>query len=482
MGGSGDSRLARSTAAVLAGSAAALVSSLAVRVVMARTLDRDALGAVFLGISIVSFGGGVASLGLRWSAGRRISALLAEEREAEASRAARTALAAAAAAGAAGALAVALAPLAGLAGELPAPLLPAMAPVVLGLAVGMATWGVSQGRHDTRGRALVRDTGGSVLRLLGVGAAALVSGSLLSLSLGWALGSLLGEALFVVYALRAGWLRGAANGRDRELLASVPPYFGMTVLNQARTWLDMLLLGLVSPLSVVGTYGLAQSIGRVLGLFQDATAHRFFPLAASAVARGDEEGLGAVYGQARGLTFAFLWAPLAPCLLCPNEVARAAFGADHAGTGEPLRLLALGLLVPAVLGYTDELLVARDRPGTVLKLGLLGAGVTAAGLLALAPRWGAVGAAAATGAGNAARSLAGWLLLGEAPRRATRDLASLRGLLLSAAPALLAAAVLSRLPGVPPLARVVLVGLAASPAAALHVVPRLSGRAGRASA
>jgi len=470
-----DSRLARSTVAVLAGSAAALVSSLAVRVVMARTLDAGALGAVFLGISVVSFAGGVSSLGLRWAAGRRIAALLASSRKAEAARSARTALVAAAAAGAVVAIAVALAPALGLAGRLPAALLPALAPVVLGLAVGTAVWGISQGRDDTRGRALVRDTGGSLFRLAGVAAAAVVSGGVLSLGLGWALGSLAGEGLFLAYGLRQGWLSGAKEGRDRELLASLPPFFGMTFLNQARTWLDMLLLGAVAPLATVGTYGLAQSLGRVLGMFQDAAAHRFFPLASSAVARQDERGLATVYGQARELTFSFLWAPLAPCLLCPNEVACVAFGAAHAGTGAPLRLLAVALLVPAVLGYTDELLVARDQPGTVLRIGLLGTGVTAVALLALVPARGAVGAAAATAMGTAVRSVAGWVRLGEAPRRATRDLASLGRLLLSAAPAVGTAALLARADSIPPLARTLLIGLAASPAAALHVVAGLRG-------
>ena len=48
-----DPHLAGSTVAILAGSAATLVSSLAIRVVLARTLDAAALGAVLLGIAVV---------------------------------------------------------------------------------------------------------------------------------------------------------------------------------------------------------------------------------------------------------------------------------------------------------------------------------------------------------------------------------------------------------------------------------------------
>ncbi len=437
---------------------------------MARSLGPDALGALLLGISVVSFAGGAASLGLRMAAGRRIASAVAGGRSSDALRTARTAVGIAVLAGCVGGALVALAPALGLIGKVPVSLLPVLSPVILGLAVGNAVWGISQGRHDTRGRAVWRDAGGGLLRLAGVAVAAGVSGGLLSFALGWALGSLVGEALFVAYALRRGWLRRGAGGADRELVASLPPFGGLALVEQIRTWLDMLLLGLVAPLAVVGTYGLAQSVGRVLGMIEDAAAHLFLPLAASAVERGEEAELAAIYGKARSLTFSFLWLPLAPCLFRASDVVLLAFGPAHADAATPLRVLAASLLVPALLGYTDELLVARDRPGTVLSLGLAGTALTAALLLVLVPRWGVAGAAVASGAGLAVRSFAGWARLGEAPRRATLELRALAEIAATAAPAVAAAALLVRAGSVPPLVRVVVVVLAASPAAVVHLV------------
>lgn len=458
--------LTLSATAILAGSGAALASSVALRVVLARALDPALLGSLLLALSVVSFAGGVASLGLRQASARRVAELRAAGRRRAAAGAGRTALLLAAGSGALVSLAgvaVLAVPLP-LGGKLPPPLLAAAAPVALGLAVGTATWGVSQGHDDTRGRALVRDTGGGLLRLACVGAAILGGGGLVAIAFAWALGSLLAEGAFVGYAVASGWLRRPRPRCDRRLLASLPPFAGATAVNQSRTWLDMLLLGLLAPLAVVGLYGLAQSVWRVLRMVGTAAAHRFLPLATAAVAGRDATALADVHRRSRDLSFVFLWLPLAPCLLTPGPLVRLAFGADYAGAAQALRVLAAGLLVPALVGYAEEMLVARDRAAVVFRLGVASVLVTALLLVLLAPRFGAVGAALATSSGVVLRAAAAFVLLGGPLRRAT--LGGAGRLAAAAAPAVLLAA-LTWAVGLSGPVRLAMVTVAATPPALL---------------
>lgn len=475
-----------SAAGVLLGSGVAIASALGVRVIMARALAPGDLGAVLLAIAVASFVGMAASFGLRAASARRIAERLALGSGAEAAAAARTSLGLAAVSGLCAALAIPLLPRLGLGqlGDLPAAVLVGAAPATLGLAVGLAMWGISQGHGDTRGRALFRDAGGSAQRLGGVAAAALLSGGPALFALGWGLGSLAGELSFVRYGVRRGWLSRSAPGParvDRALLRSLPPFAGMTVINQAATWLDIVLLGAIAPLAVVGVYGAAQGLGRVLGQVSDSASHRFLPLASAAVAAGDEAGLADGYRRSRQLAFAYLWPVLAPCLLCPQALLRVAFGAHYEVAGSALRLLAAGWLARSVAGYTEEALVARGRAGQVFALTLGSTAATAALFFLWVPGWGALGAAVAVASGQALRGAAGVALL-DGPLRAAvlapRDFARLLG---AAAPALAVALAIWALPAgaVPPaavLGGVVLAGLsAASKPAAVALRAVLSG-------
>lgn len=458
--------LAVSATAILAGSGVALVSSLVLRVLLARSLDPGQLGSLLFAISAISFAGGVASLGLRQASARRVAALRAAGRPRAAAAAGRTALLLAVTAGGAvtaGAVVASRWPLV-LGGKLPPSLLAAVAPVALGLAVGAATWGVSQGHDDTRGRALVRDTGGGLLRLLCVGSAVWAGGGALAIALAWALGSVLAEGGFVAYGASSGWLRRPRPRWDRGLVSSLPPFAGATAINQTRTWLDMLLLGALAPLPVVGLYGLAQSVWRVLRMVQSAAAHRFLPLATAAAARRDDAALGDVQRRSRDLAFSLLWLPLAPCLFAAGPLVRLAFGADYGGAAPALRILACGLLAPALVGYGEEVLLARDRPGRVFWLGVGAVTVTAVLLVLLAPRYGALGAAVATSSGVVLRAAAVFLLLDGPLRRATAQ--GVGRLALGAAPAVAVGLVTAAL-GVSGAWRLASVLLAATPPALL---------------
>ena len=156
--------LTGSATAVLAGSGAALASGLLVRIIMARTLPADDLGAFVLGIAVVSIVGGISSIGLRPATARRVAEHLAAGRTPEAVDTSRTALVAGLGSGLIGVIVIAILTTVGserfTAGN--PTLLIALAPVALSLALGMCVLGISQGDHDTRGRVVFRDRPNSV--------------------------------------------------------------------------------------------------------------------------------------------------------------------------------------------------------------------------------------------------------------------------------------------------------------------------------
>jgi O-antigen/teichoic acid export membrane protein len=437
-----DLELTESATAVLVGSGVALASSLLVRVIMARTLASDELGALLFAIAVVSVGGGISTMGLRPASARRIAGCLATDDSVVAADASRTALVTGFFTGLFGTLVVVVAASLSTGERFSAGeplLLTLLAPVCVSLAVGMSVLGISQGHHDTRGRALFRDAGGGTLRLLCVVVAAVVWGGLLQIGLGWMIGCVLGEGVFLVYGLCSGWFRGGSRRLDWPLVRSLPPFAGMTFLNQTRTWLDVLLLGMIAPLSTVGIYGVARSLGRVLAMVQASAAHRYLPLATAAEAQGDTVELADAYRHARSVTFSFVWIPLAVCLFCPGELIVTVFGINYAGAAPALRLLAAGFIAPALLGYTDETLVAKLRSGTALRLGLVGAVASAVVMVLAVPSIGAAGAALAVAVGLTLRSLAGFALIGRALQRALWTAQSTRRLVLAALPALVVA-------------------------------------------
>ena len=389
-----------STLSVLAGSGVALAGSLVVRILMARALEPDALGLVLLAIAVVTPIGAIAGLGTNGALAQRLAELRARGEDTPARRIGRRAILLVSASGllAALLLAVLAGPLALLLHQpgVDHVLLP-MTPVALGLAAGAAALGVSRGFGDSLGRALVRDAGGGLLRVAGVGAA-LLAGEPTSFAVaaGFAAGSLLAELLFVAYVAGKGWLAAAPAPEAQPVpLPDLRPFAANEVLTQAALWLDVVVLGALAPATAVGLYGVARGLTRVLDLVRQASSHGYLPAAATAVAEGDEARLARLHVATRHLAFALVWPVLSVCLLAPGPLLVLLFGEGYAAAAGALRLLALASFLPSFFDFLDLLLVADRRPGDVLRASIAGTAVLAFLLFGLAGRLGGEGAALA---------------------------------------------------------------------------------------
>ncbi len=445
MNGPGEGRgLVTGTAAVLAGSVAALVASLGARILMARFLDPGRLGVLSFGIAVVSSLGGIASLGLYSASTRRVAEQLELGARAVGVAAARTAALLAGASGLLCSIAVVtvgpgLARLAG--AERLATLLPVLAPVVVGVAIGTAVWGVSQAFGDVRGRAMVRDSGGSLFRLSGVGVACLLGGGLVGIAVGFAAGSVVGELAFLAYGARMGWFQGG-GGWDRQLLRELPPYMGLSFLSQFKGWADVLLLGVFASPAELGLYTVARGLGQLGNMIWLSANHRFLPIASARAAVGNKEALAETCSQTRRLLFVLLWPVIAVCLVWPRTLIGLLFGGAYTGGALALQLLTAGYLVQVLLGYNQPTLVALDRPTALFRLGLSATFATVLGLVLLTPRFGATGAAAAVLVGTVVQALPAWWLVKRAIGRVEPLGRFATWVVLLVAPTLAAAAVL----------------------------------------
>ncbi len=375
------------------------MGSLVLRILMARALEPSALGLVLLAIAIVTPVGSIAGLGTNPAVAQGVAERRARGDEEGARGLARRAQLLALTAGllAAALLAALAGPLAVLLGQpgLDSVLLP-MAPVALGLAAGVAALGVSRGFGNSLGRALFRDTGGGVLRVVGVGAAFLAAEpTSFGVAAGFAAGSLSAELLFVGYVAAKGWLSAGSRTPTAPLLPLLRPYAATEVLSQAALWLDVVVLGALAPPVVVGLYGIARGLTRVLDLVRQASSHGYLPSASAAVARGEGDRIATLHVSTRRFAFALVWPILAICLLAPAPLLGLLFGPAYEAAAPALRLLALASFLASFFDYLDLVLVAERRPGDVLRAGVAGIVALVALLAALVPPYGGEGAAVA---------------------------------------------------------------------------------------
>ena len=391
------SDVALPTLIILAGSGAALLATLAARIIMARALTPAELGLILLGVALVSGVGGAASLGLAAAAGRRVADLRAKGRTAEAHISGRSALVISAAGGGAAtaALLVAAAALTFLsaAGRFGG-ILGILAPVALGLAPGFAMVGVSRGFGDYVGRPLIRDGGGGLLRLAAIGVAVMMQGGLRWIAFGFMIGSVAGELGFIAYGMLRGWVRRQReHAWDRDLWQGLRPYAVMELLSQLTQWVDMLILGVLGAPAVVGYYGVARSFSRALEIVHISAGHNFLPSATAALHHGGRDEFVRVYVRTRTFIFALLWPFLALCLASPATVIRPLFGEVYLPATPALRLLGVALAVQAAFGYKDLALIAMGHASLTAGVSVRAFGAGLLAMVLLIPPFGATGAA-----------------------------------------------------------------------------------------
>jgi O-antigen/teichoic acid export membrane protein len=224
-------------------------------------------------------------------------------------------------------------------------------------------------------------------------------------------------------AARAAPLAPAARGRILRYAASV----GALLVLDAVVWQqsEALFLRAFAPAVELGLYTVAyqlaaQSMTLVPGSFNAA----LFPALAAQVGAGDDAALARTVR--RGIaTLAGLALPIAALgAVAAGPILALLYGEPYRAGAPVLRLVLAAGAVGAVAGGASSLLYARERQGTLLRIGVAAAAVNLALDALLIPRGGAVGAAIANGLAQAtaaaATAAAAGLVLARPAARARR--------------------------------------------------------------
>lgn len=170
---------------------------------------------------------------------------------------------------------------------------------------------------------------------------------------------------------------------------------------------DPVIVGALTPLSVAGAFGNAESLGRLVTLGVSSLAFIMLPVAARMHASGEFREVSRAYATttkwvlllAVPFFLIFVFFPTsALMLLYGNRVATPAYAAAPA----VLRVIGIGGLVASVLGVSSSVLTGFGALKPLVRATVVAAVIDAAGSFALVPLFGPVGAAVAFSAATIA--------------------------------------------------------------------------------
>jgi O-antigen/teichoic acid export membrane protein len=283
----------------------------------------------------------------------------------------------------------------------------------------------------TRGLGMMRPTvygisvGRPALQLVPMAAVAGAGLGLGALGLAWAIP--LGLTAIVMYW----WLNHALNergiprvvlhprpGLSREFWSYAAPRGFANTLSTAQDRVGVLV---VSAMATAATAGVFVTVARLIGalqLFTYAIGQALNPQLSALISHGDDDGAQRLLQQVSAWT-AMPVLPVAAGLMLFPEVALSVFGSGFESGAATLSLLAGTVVVTAILGHADNVLLMGGRSRTSLLDVIAALVVTFGGLMLLVPDHGLFGAGVAWSLGMLTYALLplwqGWRQMGLHP-------------------------------------------------------------------
>ncbi len=402
--------LARSAVIVFLGTVLGRLLSLVGQVLVARTLGPATFGHVALAYTVVLTAAGLALLGVHEGLTRQMAA----DDEPSARRrllAGAYLLALAGAVVAVVALAVARDPIGAALDDprLPALVL-ALAPVPLLHGLSRVSFGALRVHGRSLGAVVARDLGpriGSIALFVALALAGLpVAGAVAY----WISVPAITLVLASAYLHRElDLVATVAGGTDRETLRGLwsfswPLALGSTFFILLSN-VDVVMIGYFMDARAVGLYRAVSPLRQVTLFVLTAFSFLFLPLATEYHDGGDIAALDRLYTVSTKWIVAATVPPVLVFTLFATDVVRAFFGAAYVPAAPALAVLTGGLFVRALVGLNGDVAKAIDRPEIELRSVAVAVVVDVALNAILIPRYGIVGAAAATAAGYAVYNL-----------------------------------------------------------------------------
>lgn len=200
---------------------------------------------------------------------------------------------------------------------------------------------------------------------------------------------------------REGWRPTFDTSIDLSafLLYSLPLMMASSVYILLTNFDKLMIAYYTSPVQV-GQYEVAMTLAQLLGFFNSGFSFLVLPKVSSLISSGNREEIEPLYQQTTKWILLFT-TPLFLILLFRPNVFISLFGAEYQSVEvtSALSLLAVGFYTNAILGPNSETLLGLGRSWTVLGYNALAVVVNVVLNVLLIPRFGLMGAAAASLAG-----------------------------------------------------------------------------------
>jgi O-antigen/teichoic acid export membrane protein len=241
-------------------------------------------------------------------------------------------------------------------------------------------------------------TGVSLFKLVGGGIVLFSGGSLQQIAWLWSVGSLLGMITLLVVAIqRVGGLK-RSDWLDRRPIArhwrAALSFLFITTMATLETQTDTVLLSGFHGETEVGWYGAATTVAYSLVMFSQAYRFAVYPLMTRYALQSPEK-LSRLYGQSMRYLGMLVLPMVAGIILLSTQIVPLVFGPQFQPTVRVLEILIPTLVFMFLNEPNIRMMLVHDRQNRISLF--LVCSVTANVLLnlALAPAWGAMGAAAA---------------------------------------------------------------------------------------
>lgn len=200
-------------------------------------------------------------------------------------------------------------------------------------------------------------------------------------------------------AARASGREPAAPGEIARLVRYGAPRAPAALLSQALFWIDYVVVssavsrGEVSA-AELGVYSSSVRVALAMVLFLTAVSYVFSPFVADLHARGERDRLDHLFKSITRWTVAGTIPILALMAIAPEPLLRV-FGGSFVGGADALRILIVGQAVNVSVGAAGFVLIMAGRTGWDLGVYVASAALDLGLAVALVPRFGVEGAAAA---------------------------------------------------------------------------------------
>ncbi len=258
-----------------------------------------------------------------------------------------------------------------------------------------------------------RQVMGPALKLLAILVVIVASGDAYLLAAGYLAGGFIGIWLYIVVLWRVWSEQGLLQHLHprrlawpvRELLGQSVPLLSSEFLVIWRTSLAVVMLEYFHATTTVAEYRAVLPLAGLNMVVFEAFNFLFVPNASRMYARGDYEGVGALYWKTSAWIAVLTFPVIAVTSSLAQPVTVTLFGERYAAAGTVLAILAVGFYANAATGFNSATLRVFGKVRTIVTADMLAMAAAVGLSLLLIPRYGVIGAAIGTTSGLVCQNL-----------------------------------------------------------------------------